>query len=143
MSGHPAQNLSPRRLAALLLAAEQGDAVAYLELAEEMEEKDLHYRSVLSTRKLQVSGLPVTVEAASDAAEDVKAADLVRDFLSTGVLANAMQDILDAVGKGFSACEILWDTEGKAWYPSSILWQEESPVVRVRPYGRRDAPAQG
>ena len=56
LSGHPAQNLSPRRLAALLLAAEQGDAVAYLELAEEMEEKDLHYRSVLSTRKLQVSG---------------------------------------------------------------------------------------
>jgi phage gp29-like protein len=124
LSGHPAQNLSPRRLAALLLAAEQGDAVAYLELAEEMEEKDLHYRSVLSTRKLQVSGLPVTVEAASDAAEDVKAADLVRDFLSTGVLANAMQDILDAVGKGFSACEILWDTEGKAWYPSSILWRD-------------------
>ena len=117
LSGHPAQNLSPRRLAALLLAAEQGDAVAYLELAEEMEEKDLHYRSVLSTRKLQVSGLPVTVEAASDAAEDVKAADLVRDFLSTGVLANAM-------GKGFSACEILWDTEGKAWYPSSILWRD-------------------
>ena len=124
LSGHPAQNLSPRRLAALLLAAEQGDAVAYLELAEEMEEKDLHYRSVLSTRKLQVSGLPVTVEAASDAAEDVKAADFVRDFLSTGVLANAMQDILDAVGKGFSACEILWDTEGKAWYPSSILWRD-------------------
>lgn len=124
LSGHPAQNLSPRRLAALLLAAEQGDAVAYLELAEEMEEKDLHYRSVLSTRKLQVSGLPVTVEAASDAAEDVKAADLVRDFLSTGVLANAMQDILDAVGKGFSACEILWDTEGKAWYPTSILWRD-------------------
>lgn len=100
LSGHPAQNLTPRRLAALLLAAEQGDAVAYLELAEEMEERDLHYRSVISTRKLQVAGLPVAVEAASDAAEDVKAADLVRDFLNTGVLADAVQDILDAVGKG-------------------------------------------
>ena len=61
LSGHPAQNLTPRRLTSLLLAAEQGDALAYLELAEEMEEKDLHYRSVLSTRKLQVAGLPIQV----------------------------------------------------------------------------------
>ena len=35
-----------------------------------------------------------------------------------------IRDSLDAVGKGFSACEILWDTEGKAWYPSSILWRD-------------------
>lgn len=124
LSGHPAQNLTPQRLASLLLAAEQGDALAYLELAEEMEEKDLHYRSVLSTRKLQVSGLPMKVEAATDSAEDVKAADLVRDFLDTGVLAEAMQDILDAVGKGYSVCEIMWDTEGKSWYPSAILWRD-------------------
>ena len=124
LSGHPAQNLTPQRLTALLLAAEQGDALAYLELAEEMEEKDLHYRSVLSTRKLQVAGLPVKVEAATDAAEDVKAADLVRDFIDTGVLAEAVQDILDAVGKGYSVCEIMWDTEGKSWFPSSILWRD-------------------
>ena len=124
LSGHPAQNLTPQRLTALLLAAEQGDALAYLELAEEMEEKDLHYRSVLSTRKLQVAGLPVKVEAATDDAEDVKAADLVRDFLNTGVLAEAVQDILDAVGKGYSVCEIMWDTEGKSWFPSSILWRD-------------------
>lgn len=124
LSGHPAQNLTPQRLTTLLLAAEQGDALAYLELAEEMEEKDLHYRSVLSTRKLQVAGLPVKVEAATDDAEDVKAADLVQDFLNTGVLAEAVQDILDAVGKGYSVCEIMWDTEGKSWYPSAILWRD-------------------
>lgn len=124
LSGHPAQNLRPKRLAALLREAEGGDATAYLELAEEMEEKDLHYRAVLSTRKLQVSGLPVTVEAASDAAEDVKAADLVRDFLSTGSLQGALEDILDAVGKGYSACEILWDTEGRTWFPSDIVWRD-------------------
>lgn len=124
LSGHPAQNLTPQRLTALLLAAEQGDALAYLELAEEMEEKDLHYRAVLSTRKLQVAGLPIRVEAATDDAEDVKAADLVRDFIDTGVLAEAVQDILDAVGKGYSVCEIMWDTEGENWFPSSILWRD-------------------
>ena len=124
LSGHPAQNLTPRRLTSLLLAAEQGDALAYLELAEEMEEKDLHYRSVLSTRKLQVAGLPIQVEAASDSAEDVKAADLVRDVLSSGVVASAMQDILDAVGKGYSVCEIMWNTEGRNWYPFSLEWRD-------------------
>ena len=51
-SGHPAQGLDPGKLAQLLLAAEQGDAIAYFELAEEMEEKDLHYLSVLGTRCL-------------------------------------------------------------------------------------------
>lgn len=56
LSGHPAQGLTPERLASLLMASEQGDEQAYLELAEEMEEKDLHYRSVLATRKIQVSG---------------------------------------------------------------------------------------
>ncbi|HJB65197.1 MAG TPA: DUF935 domain-containing protein [Candidatus Mailhella merdavium] len=124
LSGHPAQNLTPRRLTSLLLAAEQGDALAYLELAEEMEEKDLHYRSVLSTRKLQVAGLPIQVEAASDSAEDVKAADLVRDVLSSGIVASAMQDILDAVGKGYSVCEIMWNTEGRNWYPFALEWRD-------------------
>lgn len=124
LSGHPAQNLTPRRLTSLLLAAEQGDALAYLELAEEMEEKDLHYRSVLSTRKLQVAGLPIQVEAASDSAEDVKAADLVRDVISSGVVASAMQDILDAVGKGYSVCEIMWNTEGRNWYPFALEWRD-------------------
>ena len=124
LSGHPAQNLTPQRLARLMLAAEQGDAVAYLEVAEEMEEKDLHYRSVISTRKLQVSGLPITVEAASDAVEDVKAADLVRDFVNSGILDASLKDYLDAIGKGYSACEIMWDTEGITWFPYEILWRD-------------------
>lgn len=136
LSGHPAHGLTPERLASLLLDAENGDAVAYLELAEEMEEKDLHYRSVLSTRKLQVSGLPVNVEAATDAAEDVKAADLVRDWLNSGVLSEALLDVLDAIGKGFSACEIIWDTEGRRWYPSAIVWRDPRWFVFDRADGK-------
>lgn len=122
LSGHPAQGLTPERLASLLMAAEQGDEQAYLELAEEMEEKDLHYRSVLATRKIQVSGLEMTVEAASEDKADVKAADAVRDVLD--VLRPALFDIMDAVGKGFSVSEILWDTEGRLWRPASIEWRD-------------------
>lgn len=123
-SGHPAQGLTPERLARLLRSAEEGEADAYLELAEEMEEKDLHYRAVLSTRRLQVSGLDITVDAATDAKEDVMAADLAREFLETDVLQAAAFDVLDAVGKGYSACEILWDTGGRQWMPVDIVWRD-------------------
>ena len=122
ISGHPAQGLTPERLASLLVAAEQGDEQSYLELAEEMEEKDLHYRSVLATRKLQVSGLEITVEAASDNVEDVRAADLVRQ--ATRVARSAIFDVLDAIGKGFSVCEITWDTQGKQWMPERLEWRD-------------------
>ena len=124
LSGHPAQNLTPERLARLLLEAEQGDMIRYLELAEEIEEKDAHYRSVLATRKLQVSGLDLVVEAASDEAGDIADADFVRDFLRANVLQQALFDILDAVGKGFSCCEILWECTEKTWLPSRILWRD-------------------
>lgn len=122
LSGHPAQGLTPERLASLLMAAEQGDEQAYLELAEEMEEKDLHYRSVLATRKIQVSGLEMTVEAASEDSADVKAADALREVL--GVVRPALFDILDAIGKGFSVSEIVWDTEGPFWKPCRIEWRD-------------------
>ena len=118
--GHPADNLSPVRLAALLRSAEDGDAEAYLELAEQMEERDLHYLSVLGTRKRQVSQLPVTIEAATDAAEDQRIADFLRDWLTRDTLDAEIFDILDAVGKGFSASEIVWQLDGPLWYPEAI-----------------------
>ncbi|MGH7838858.1 MAG: DUF935 domain-containing protein, partial [Candidatus Binataceae bacterium] len=39
---HPASGLTPEKLTGLLRQAEFGDPFLYLELAEEMEEKDLH-----------------------------------------------------------------------------------------------------
>lgn len=124
ISEHPAQSMTPERLARILRDAEMGDPVEYLELAEEMEEKDLHYRSVLSTRKLQVSGLDITVVSASDEAADVAAADLVREWLEWDELQPSLFDVLDAVGKGFSVTEIIWDTSGKRWMPKALLWRD-------------------
>lgn len=125
LSDHPSSGLTPRRLASLLIEAEQGNADAYLELAEEMEEKDLHYRSVLSTRKLQVSQLPITVEAASDESADQELANLVREHLvESGVIEDYLFDMLDAVGKGYSAGEIIWRTDGGIWRPARIEWRD-------------------
>lgn len=119
-----AVGLTPQRLANLLRASEQGDAQAYLALAEEMEEKDLHYRAQLGTRKLGCAGLPLVVEAASDAKEDQVAADLVREVLAREDLEDMLVDSLDALGKGFSACEVLWETNANQWVPRDVVWRD-------------------
>lgn len=124
LSDHPSSGLTPARLARLLKASEEGDAEAYLALAEDMEEKDLHYRAQLQTRKLAVAGLPLVVEAASDAKEDKDDADLVREALCQDGVEDNLVEMLDALGKGFSVTEILWDTSGKRWLPQELVWRD-------------------
>jgi len=124
MTGHPAQGLTPERLGLLLRSAEQGNATAYLELAEEMEEKHLHYQAVLGVRKRAVAQLPVTVEAASDDPEDEADAQLVRGWLERDTLQAELFDMLDAIGKGYSATEIMWDTASGPWLPAKLKRQD-------------------
>ena len=124
ISGHPAQGLTPGRLAALLRAAEQGDALAYFELAEEMEEKDLHYLSVMGTRKRQVAQLPIEVEPAGESAEEKADAAFIQDWLDRDMLEAEIFDILDAIGKGVSATEIVWDFTERTWLPCRLKWRD-------------------
>jgi len=123
--GNPpiAPGLTPTRLAQVLLDAQEGWPRDYLTLAEEMEERDWHYSAVLGTRKRAVSGLTVNVEAASDSAADVKLADAVRDLVDAPAFGEMVDDALDALGKGYSAVEIVWDRSGKAWMPT-YAWRD-------------------
>jgi len=123
MSGHPAQGLDPARLAQILRSAEQGDATAYLELAEEMEEKYPHYQSVLGTRKRAVTKLPISIVAAGDSAEEEGDAQLCRDWFKRPTLRTELRDIMDALGKGFSATEIIWTFSATAWKPAQLKWR--------------------
>lgn len=124
LGGHPEQGLTPRRLAALLREAEDGDATRYLELAEAMEEKDLHYLSVIGTRKRAVAQLEITVEPASDSTADLAAAELVEKALGREELQDELVDILDAIGKGYSATEIVWETSERQWMPTRLEWRD-------------------
>jgi len=119
-TGYPGDGLTPSKLGAILKAADAGDAIQYLELAETIEERDPHYSGVLRTRKLAVAQLPLTVKPASDAAEDVEKAKLVEDWLDRDELADELFDMLDTLGKGYSATEILWDTSEGQWMPKKL-----------------------
>jgi phage gp29-like protein len=123
---HPSVGLTPERLSRILREAEFGDPFLYLELAEDMEEKDLHYLAVLGTRKNAVAQLDPVIRAASSASEDQRAAAMVREMIVDGPiqLDSVLFDVLDAVGKGYSATEIMWDTSGREWFPAQLKWRD-------------------
>jgi phage gp29-like protein len=117
-----ASTLSPGRLAGILRGAADGNARDFFIMAEELEERDLHYSSVLRTRKLTVAGIEPSVEAASDDARDVDIADAVRNLITQPQIPELLFDLLDGLGKGVSVCEILWDTSSQFWQPRDYEW---------------------
>lgn len=151
---HPAAGLTPPKLARILRDSIDGDPENYLALAEDIEERDPHYAGVIGIRKRQVAGLEITVDASGDDAASVKAADLVREVISRDGFEDELIDILDAIGKGFSFCEIVWETSERQWRPRAIKWRDprwftfdridgETPMLRgdggqpepLNPYG--------
>ncbi|HHD2676142.1 TPA: DUF935 domain-containing protein [Klebsiella oxytoca] len=116
-----ASTLSPARLAGVLRNVTEGNARDYFILAEEMEERDLHYASVLRTRKLTVAGIVPSVEAASDDEHDVLLADAVRNLMEQPQIPELLFDLLDGLGKGVGVCEILWSTRD-GWIPRDYEW---------------------
>ena len=44
----------------------------------------------------------------------------MRDWLNRDQLQMELFDILDAVGKGFSATEIIWDMSERQWMPGAL-----------------------
>ena len=118
-------DLTPTKLACILRSVDQGDINDYLTLAEQMEESDLHYHSVLSTRKLAVEGLKINVESITDDSKDVEQTDFVREVLESEPITNLIAELMDAVGKGFAVDEIIWDRSGKLWEPKAFKRRDQ------------------
>lgn len=118
--------LTPYKLANILRDADNGHIAAYLNLAEEIEEKEPHYHAVLGTRKRSVSQLDITVEAAGDDKKSLEQAEFIQNWLDRDYLEDELVDILDAIGKGFSVTEIMWDMTGSKWLPKSLKWRDPS-----------------
>lgn len=139
-SDYPSSGLTPRRLAAILREADQGDMRRQAELFEEIEEKDAHLASQFQVRKLAVQGLDWEIlPAAEEDARAEKIAGACRELISG--LTNFDEhvlDLLDALAKGYSMMEIVWDASaGQAairdlkWiHPKKItFWESLTPRV--------------
>ena len=124
ITGYPGDGLTPDRLAIILREADQGDPIRYLELAETIEERDLHYAGVLGTRKRSVSQIEITVQEGGESQHDLEMAKMVRDWLDRDELSDETFDILDAMGKGYSFTEIVWDTSSLQWQPVRLEYRD-------------------
>lgn len=123
-----ARGLTPAKLGALLTQVdEEGDPRDYLTLAEEMEERDPNYRSKLSIRKMATQALPIQVAAADpDDARSVEIQEFVQSELDneqSGIV-DAIGHLLDAIGKGYSVVEIMWQRDSDRWFPLSYEWRD-------------------
>ena len=125
-SGGLVAGLTPERLAVILNRVRRGEVPAeYLEIAGELEERDAHYRSVLSTRKHAVEGLELYVQAGGDDKEALTVAEAVNeDIISHADSMDLVKNALDALGKGFSVNEIIWDTSGTRWKPATFIYRD-------------------
>ncbi len=125
-SGGLVAGLTPERLAVILNRVRRGEVPAeYLEIAGELEERDAHYRSVLSTRKHAVEGLELYVQAGGDDKEALAIAEAVNeDIISHADSMDLIKNALDALGKGFSVNEIIWDTSGTRWKPETFIYRD-------------------
>lgn len=125
ITSYPGDGLDPMRLAHILRQADVGDPVQYLELAETIEERDLHYLGVLGTRRRAVSQIPVTVIAPKDATtKEIEIAAELEDWVDRDELEGEFFDMLDAVGKGYSFTEIIWDTSAKQYRPLRLEYRD-------------------
>ncbi len=119
--------LTPDKLAAILRQANTGDMDAFLTLAEEMEERDPHYASVLSTRKLSVVGLDRHLEFAPGRETDANAAEILEacgELIEAPEFDHLVECQLDNIAKGYAATEIIWNTSANRWTPERYEWRD-------------------
>ena len=124
--GNIAWGMNPQRLGAIVRAADTGSSLDWFILAEEIEELFPHYATVLGKRKRQVVQLPVTVKGADEKSFQFrKHAKFVQEWLDTGVLQERLFDIADAMAKGFSVCEIVWESDPGKVRPKELIYRPQ------------------
>jgi phage gp29-like protein len=124
LAEHPARGLTPERLAAILLRAEQGDLLDLQDLAEDIEERDAHAYAELGKRRGALTVQSWTVEPPKNAdAAERRLADEVSAWLDGlrvtcngehGGLALAITEMTSAILRGYAPLEMVWTPEADA-----------------------------
>lgn len=117
-------DMSPERLGMIMRGADQGETLEWQLVASKLEMNYSHYRAVLAKRRRRIRAQPITIMPASDEGAYPAHAELVQDWLETEVLQEALYDITDAIGRGFSVSEIIWDSKPGRVVPSTIMFRE-------------------
>jgi len=129
-SDYPSSGLTPQKLAAIFKEADGGDVRRQAELFEEMEEKDAHLSSQFQIRKLAVQGLEYEITPWAEDAQAKKIADFCDEVISDLVdWDDHILDFLDALPKGYSMHEILWDVSASENRIRGLRWVHPKKVT--------------
>ena len=110
-----ASGLKPERIARILREAQVGNARDYLTLAEEMEERYLHYASQVQTRRLAIEGVIPAVE--SPKGMDTRIVGAVHELIEEPGFLDTIGELTDGIAKGYSVVEPVWEYERKLLRP--------------------------
>jgi len=126
---HPSRGLTPPRLARILQDAEQGDLTAQHELFQDMEEKDGHLFSVMQTRRQALQRLDWSIVPAHGAnAAETALAEYAEETIRGGIgdFGDLLFDMSDAIGHGFAALELQWQSMGRDLVPVCAVHRPQS-----------------
>lgn len=92
-------------------------------------ERDALAHAVINKRKMAVVSFPWEVDPASNALKDRKAAELVKAQLIAINFDKLTLDLLDAILKGFSVGEVIWNSDGSQIYVERIIPRNQRRFV--------------
>jgi phage gp29-like protein len=108
-SSYPSDGLTPYRLTQILKEADQGDISQQAQLFEEMLRKDLFLYGLFDSRRKAVLKCDYEIVPADDTPEEKEIAEFVRKVLDgSRRWREDLENLLDAVPKGFSTSWIGW-----------------------------------
>lgn len=100
-------------------------------------ERDAYAFAVINKRKMAVVSFPWEVEPASKSLKDRKAAELVKAQLLAINFDKLTLDLLDAVLKGFSVSEVIWNSDGSQIYVEKVIPRNQRRFVFDEDYQLR------
>ncbi len=121
-----AAGMTPEGLAILLRNAANWAPRRLMEFAQEVEERDGHYRSVLQTRKMGVLSRPWNVAPATESPRDAEIAAFVTKTFKRKGFQGMLMDALDGLSKGFAVVELIWSTKQVPGQivPGKYVWRD-------------------
>jgi len=127
---YPSSGLTPVKLAGIFREADSGSVYRQAELFEEMEEKDTHLFAEFQTRKNAVLGLDYDIDPYDSSPEAKKIAEFCADVLfNLPSFEESQLDSLDAIPKGYSMQEIIWDVVGGKAVIAGLKWIHAKKAV--------------
>lgn len=131
------QTLDPSRLASAFSAADMGDITNQATLFELIEEHDPHIFAELAKRRRAVTGLGWQLDPRDDAPQSEldRCKELTDMLKAIPRFEDAHYDLTDAIGKGFAALEVEWQT-GAQWTPKALHWVPQRMMRVERTTGK-------